>query len=173
MEAIVVTIQACCPCPDGVLPWTVLLILTRRLPMGNRTESVSRCVHYSRIAPKSCRCCCNFCRGMSHAFGGVPTLRATIGMRLASHEGTHVSANAPSEAVPAFTSNDGVSYLRNPDTGSEIWLVGVVHGQETSVEVNGTVDTVVHNSCYCKFQFGAPQVWGLQPPMLCDLQRLC
>ncbi|CAM9261462.1 unnamed protein product [Ectocarpus sp. 4 AP-2014] len=94
---------------------------------------------YSRIAPTSCRCCCNFCRGMSHAFGGAPTSGATIGMRLASREGNHVSANTPSEAIPAFASNDGVSYLRNPDTGSEIWLVGVVHGQETSVELSKSV----------------------------------
>ncbi|CAM9423791.1 unnamed protein product [Ectocarpus fasciculatus] len=78
-------------------------------------------------------------RGMSCAFGGAPTARATIGRRLASHEGSHVSANAPSEAIPAFSSNDGVSYLRNPDTGSEIWLVGVVHGKETSVELSKSV----------------------------------
>ncbi|CAM9111655.1 unnamed protein product [Ectocarpus sp. 13 AM-2016] len=94
---------------------------------------------YTRIAPKSCRCCCNFCRGVSHAFGGASTSRATIGTRLASREGNHVSANTPSDAIPAFASNDGVSYLRNPDTASEIWLVGVVHGQESSVELSKSV----------------------------------
>ncbi|CAM9538671.1 unnamed protein product, partial [Ectocarpus sp. 8 AP-2014] len=92
-----------------------------------------------RIAPRRCRGCCNFCGGMSHAFGGAPTSRATMSMRKASYEGNHVSSNTSPEAIPAFASNDGVSYLRNPDTGSEIWLVGVVHGQEASVELSKSV----------------------------------
>ncbi|CAN0335777.1 unnamed protein product [Pylaiella littoralis] len=40
---------------------------------------------------------------------------------------------------PLFTSDDGVSYLQNPDTGSEIWLVGVVHGKTASVELSQSV----------------------------------
>ncbi|CAM9323305.1 unnamed protein product, partial [Hapterophycus canaliculatus] len=35
----------------------------------------------------------------------------------------------------SFISHDGVSYLQNPETASEIWLVGVVHGATASVEL--------------------------------------
>lgn len=130
----------CASLDDAVDPCaSVAFLQTHRIRLPLRPLQRDRSIR--------CRCCYNFCRRMSHAYGGRPTSRVTIGTRLASREERNVSAKTPSEAIPAFISNDGVSYLRNPDTGSEIWLVGVVHGKETSVEVNGTVDTVVNNSC--------------------------
>lgn len=35
----------------------------------------------------------------------------------------------------AFLSNEAVSYYHNPDTGSEIWLVGVIHDARASSRV--------------------------------------
>lgn len=45
------------------------------------------------------------------------------------------AASAAGYGLPAFASNEWVLHLQNPKIGSDIWLVGVVHGKVASVEV--------------------------------------
>lgn len=53
----------------------------------------------------------------------------------ASAEETTVSGDPTQETLPECISNDGVSYWVNLAKESHIWLVGVVHGTKSGVQV--------------------------------------
>lgn len=78
------------------------------------------------------------CRSPFGAEGGASrsprtTLRSHP-VQLSAEESATSESTEPQE-LPGFISNEGVSYWVHPTKASNIWLVGVVHGTKTGVQV--------------------------------------
>ncbi|CAN0251216.1 unnamed protein product [Pylaiella littoralis] len=55
-------------------------------------------------------------------------------VQLSAEESATLESTEPQE-LPGFISNEGVSYWVHPTKASNIWLVGVVHGTKTGVQI--------------------------------------